>query len=248
MFAHHAPEGHLSLAREAHDLGLDLVQAACSGATAENILPSSDPDFSAQPAKDAPNGHWPSQLDTVAYGEGMPNDIDGNLVVLFVGGNDTQYIGDINWCFEHTLGCPHDAYHTADFQEKAAKLQGYVARLVRYIEEKKPAMVVVNEYDSVAPNRGAMSRVPDPFHRPAQSPGLDWLNARLVDLNDAIESGARAGGYSNVRVVKPDFSGHYICAQEPWVAGLGQHDGANAHPTVEGQHTLATLDEQALKP
>jgi hypothetical protein len=235
----------------ARSLGLELVQAACSGATAANILPSRDPDFEAQRVSvtDAQGHHviriLSSQFDKVK------NDLRGNIVVLFVGGNDTGYIGDIITCFTHT-GCPTDAAHTADFKRRAKTLEHHITALIRYIEAQEPAKILVNEYYAVAEVESDVACVPSPpYHRPAQSPGIDWLKARLSDLNNAIRSGAQAAGHSNVKLVSPVLVRHYICAVSPnkaWVAGPGLHDGATAHPTYEGQAYLARLNEEILRP
>jgi hypothetical protein len=67
------------------------------------------------------------------------------------------------------------------------------------------------------------------------------LVSRLGQLNQVLSQGAQAFGFS---VAVPDFAGHELCTQEPWVQGPG--DPAPLHPTASGQLAIALADEQAL--
>lgn len=237
----------------AKDEGLQLVQAACSGATAANVLPSNLAGNKVQAGTKA------TEMSLVApY-------VHGNVVTLFVGGNDSDWIGDIGDCFANSaqngypktdasgvywpLGCPTDATHTAEFKSSLPTLQNNVKTIVSTLNNEGAAEVIVDEYYPVATAESDVSCVPTNtaghFHIPAQNPGIDWLQARLPELNAAIHDGALAAG-GNVKVVTPNFAGHYMCAGDPWVAGPGLNDGATAHPTVDGQQYLAKLNESAL--
>ena len=44
--------------------------------------------------------------------------------------------------------------------------------------------------------------------------------------------------------MKPDFTGHGLCTEQPYVQGLG--DAAPFHPNGTGQLVIALADERAL--
>ena len=66
---------------------------------------------------------------------------------------------------------------------------------------------------------------------------LGWQDA----LNEVIEAGAQTFGY---RPVQPDFSGHELCTESPYVQG--PDDRAPLHPNARGQLVIALADERAL--
>jgi hypothetical protein len=67
------------------------------------------------------------------------------------------------------------------------------------------------------------------------------LISRLGQLNQVLSQGAQAFGFG---VAVPDFAGHELCTQDPWVQGPG--DAAPFHPTASGQLEIALADEHAL--
>src|SRR5699024_8857873 len=67
------------------------------------------------------------------------------------------------------------------------------------------------------------------------------LRADLSALNDLLEQAADTARF---RVAKPDFDGHGLCSDQPYVQGLD--DPAPFHPTASGQLAIALADEQAL--
>gem|GEM_PF-398602 len=67
------------------------------------------------------------------------------------------------------------------------------------------------------------------------------LSSRLATLNAVLAKGAAEFGFTSV---KPDFTGHQLCATQPYVQGLG--DAAPFHPTAMGQLAIALADQAAL--
>jgi lysophospholipase L1-like esterase len=67
------------------------------------------------------------------------------------------------------------------------------------------------------------------------------LSSRLGQLNQVLSQGAQAFGFD---VAVPDFTGHELCTQDPWVQGAG--DPAPLHPDASGQLAIALADEHAL--
>ena len=70
---------------------------------------------------------------------------------------------------------------------------------------------------------------------------LEVLLERLDALNEVIEAGAHTFGYLPAQ---PDFSGHELCTESPYVQGLD--DQAPLHPNARGQLVIALADERAL--
>ncbi len=69
------------------------------------------------------------------------------------------------------------------------------------------------------------------------------LESRLAALNAVLAKGAAQFGFTSVQ---PDFTGHQLCDQQPYVQGLG--DQAPFHPTASGQLAIALADQAALIP
>jgi GDSL-like Lipase/Acylhydrolase family len=67
------------------------------------------------------------------------------------------------------------------------------------------------------------------------------LAARLGQLNAVLAQGAQTFGFG---VTDPPFTGHELCAPDPWVQGPG--DPAPLHPTAAGELAIALTDQQAL--
>ena len=70
---------------------------------------------------------------------------------------------------------------------------------------------------------------------------LEVLLDRLDALNEVIEAGAQTFDY---RAVQPDFGGHELCTESPYVQG--PDDAAPLHPNARGQLVIALADERAL--
>ena len=64
---------------------------------------------------------------------------------------------------------------------------------------------------------------------------------RLGALNAVIANGAETFGY---RTAQPDFSGHELCAPQPYVQGLDEP--APLHPNARGQLVIALAAERAI--
>ena len=56
-------------------------------------------------------------------------------------------------------------------------------------------------------------------------------------MNDVIEQGAQAFGFSAVR---PHFEGHELCTDQSWVQGMS--DPAPFHPNSAGELAIAAAD------
>ena len=70
---------------------------------------------------------------------------------------------------------------------------------------------------------------------------LEVLLDRLDALNEVIEAGAQTFDH---QAVQPDFGGHELCTEAPYVQG--PDDAAPLHPNARGQLVIALADERAL--
>ena len=70
---------------------------------------------------------------------------------------------------------------------------------------------------------------------------LEVLLDRLDALNEVIQAGAQTFGF---RAVQPDFSGHELCTEAPYVQG--PDDAASLHSNARGQLVIALADERTL--
>jgi hypothetical protein len=67
------------------------------------------------------------------------------------------------------------------------------------------------------------------------------LASRLAQLNTVLAQGAQTFGFG---VTEPQFAGHELCTDNPYVQG--PDDRAPLHPTAAGELAIALADQQAL--
>jgi hypothetical protein len=96
--------------------------------------------------------------------------------------------------------------------------------------------VIVNEY--YEPFGNSLSCLAHYHITPAKAA---VLSSRLGQLNQVLGQGALAFDFG---AAVPDFAGHGLCSQDPWVQGPG--DPAPLHPDASGQLAIALADEHAL--
>ena len=96
-------------------------------------------------------------------------------------------------------------------------------------------MIVNRYYDPFGPQLGCLSQA-------GLSPAnLQTLTSRLTTLNAVLAKGAAQFRFSSPQ---PDFAGHQLCTQQPYVQGLDA--AAPFHPTVLGQLAIALADQAAV--
>lgn len=199
--------------------GLQLIQAACSGATSERVRGTELTE--------------------------TKEDIKGNLVFLtFTGANDIGWINKQTACL--TKGCKtipgaynadgSPAIPTAKLHRLTANLR-YILKTIHHEGAKR---IIVDQYYAVTQG--------DPFclkNSPFSKSDYAWMTAELRALNAAIKAGVTETKVG-AKLVKPNFNGHGICEPHPWVAFPGFGAGAAEHPTAAGQRYLARLNKAAL--
>lgn len=202
-------------------LGISLTQVACSGAHVSDL-------YGSQTVNDMA---LTPQLD-VAFATGTPE-----VISITAGANDLHWADFVRECY--VIHCGSDA---DDVAAKAAR--GYArAELfwtLRSIERRsdfQPPQVVVTGYFT-----------PFSSQTCGDTQGLDpdeitWLNSQQAQLNQALYSVTR--WFDFVTFAPVDFTGHELCAADPWIQGLSA--SAPFHPTAGGQQAIAAAVVHALR-
>jgi hypothetical protein len=198
-----------------------VLNLACDSATIENGL------LGVQVLSDGQVA--PAQL-TEATGA-----THAKVIIVSIGADDVQWSVMTRLCASSAV-CS-DNVSTAYY---ASLLGEFTRAYYQLLDElatlpAKP-QVVVNEY--YEPFGSSVSCLSQDHITPAKAA---VLSGRLGQLNQVLSQGAQAFGFA---VADPDFTGHELCTQDPWVQGAG--DPAPLHPTASGQLAIALTDEHAL--
>jgi lysophospholipase L1-like esterase len=191
---------------------------ACSGATIRSGLLG---------PQSAGGGSIPPQLAVAKRA------VNASAVVIGVGANDLNWGPMIRLCAV-SVTCD-DRASTVFFQRQLSSLARDYYELLRQVSglPDDPRVVINLYYAPFAPNADCLTGL-----TPAK---ITVLLDRLDALNAVLADGAKTFGYLSV---KPDFTGHGLCAEQPYVQGL--RDSAPFHPNGTGQLVIALADERAL--
>ncbi|MDP3551474.1 MAG: SGNH/GDSL hydrolase family protein [Novosphingobium sp.] len=207
----------------AKELGLELVDATCSGATTHHVL--------------GPWNEVPPQIDSV--------DANTKLVTVTIGGNDIAFVGNIfaAACEQMTTPDPRcqkwREVTDAEWQGDEERMR----RIVSAIRERAPkARVVFVDYITVLPPKGACAAVPITDERLKQS---QVAAKRLAKIT------ARVAKAENAEVLRfSDLSrNHAPCSAEPWSNGMTapEGDGIPVHPNRAGHVAAAKALAEFLR-
>jgi GDSL-like Lipase/Acylhydrolase family len=157
------------------------------------------------------------------------------VIIVSVGADDVQWSVMTRLCAS-SAGCS-DKVSAAYFAGLLGEFtRAYYQLLADLATLQAEPEVVVNEY--YQPFGSSVSCL-DQYN--ASSTTVAALTGRLGQLNQVLSQGAQAFGFD---VAVPDFAGHELCTQDPWVQGPA--DPAPFHPTASGQLAIALADEHAL--
>jgi GDSL-like Lipase/Acylhydrolase family len=157
------------------------------------------------------------------------------VIIVSVGADDVQWSVMTQLCASSVV-CNDQvsgAYFASLLGEFTRAYYQLLTQLATWSD--KPA-VIVNEYYN--PFGSSLSCL-DQYHVTSAKTAV--LISRLGQLNQVLSQGAQAFGFG---VAVPDFAGHELCTQDPWVQGPG--DAAPFHPTASGQLEIALADEHGL--
>jgi len=196
-----------------------VTNLACSGATiAAGLLGS----------QRAGSLAVPPQLDDPALAE-------ASTVIVSIGANDVGWASMLQVCAV-SAGCLDNAVLAYLQQQLAGFTTDYLELLTALQSMPNHPRVLINlYYDPFSSDVSCLRSVGMTEHK------LAAIHSALSALNSVLSSGAKAASFTSVQ---PDFTGHGVCSEQPWVQGV--HDKAAFHPTASGQWAIALTDEQAL--
>ncbi len=209
----------------AAELGYELTDVSCVGATSTSMIG----------VQQTQTGAQPPQFEALARGT--------DLVTLGLGGNDVELFTtlfqqclplaaddpDGSPCTEMLRGGPDDLLPAV------RAVDGLVEAIVTGIRQRAPqARIVVVDYPQLLPAQGTCEAAP--------LAAGDYAYVRQVnaELSRAVMSGARAGDAEVIDVLTMS-RGHDVCSEDPWVNGV-QTDPERAlafHPFAVEQEAVA---------
>lgn len=198
----------------------DVTNLACSGATIRDGLlgpqQAGGREMAPQLASDAVKG--------------------ADLVVVSVGANDVNWSWILRLCAVSD-DCSSSAMQ-AYYQQQLADFSQDLLQLVTQLQQlpRHPAVIVDEYYD---PFDGGIGCLKDTGMTEEK---MRTLRGDLAALNHVLDRAAAAAGF---RTASPDYTGHGVCSDQPYVQGLD--DPAPFHPTPGGQLAIALAVEQALR-
>jgi hypothetical protein len=214
-----SPDAYAAALAEVNDW--QVLNLACDSATIENGL------LGAQVLSDGQVA--PAQLAEATSAT------HAKAIIVSVGADDVQWSVMTRLCVSSAV-C-NDNVSTAYYESLLGQFtRAYYQLLIDLASLPSKPAVVVNEY--YQPFGSSLACLDQYGITPAKA-GV--LTARLGQLNQVLSEGAQAFGFG---VAAPDFAGHELCTQDPWVQGPG--DPAPLHPTASGQLAIALADEHAL--
>ena len=178
-----------------------------------------------------------------------------SVVVVSIGANDVGWSDFLRYCYGLTR-CDDQASESLFLSRLDSFRVQYTQLLQQLADLPGHPTVVVNEYYDPFGDSFDCPDLTDPKARSgapkgygfAADPGadnqdekiaqkVDPLESELARMNEVIEQGAGAFGFTAVR---PRFGGHELCTDQSWVQGLG--DKAPFHPNSAGELAIAAAD------
>lgn len=196
----------------AGSLGLSYINAACSGATAGDLI--------TKQRVDGPN--ITAQLDT-AYARGVPE-----VITITAGANDVRWVDFARKCYITECGTRFDdgAFRTLRAALRV-KLEAALVSIEQRSGDRPPDVVLSGYYQPLGSECSEQSRIAEPEE-------VAWFSDKVDELNETIKNSTSR--YEFARYAPVSFAGHEICTDDSLVQGLD--DPAPFHPTSEGQRVI----------
>jgi len=198
--------------------GLTLVDVGCSGARTSAIL--------------QPWGELPAQIDAVTA--------DTALVTVTIGGNDIGLVGGLYGASCRQRAEANCAPATTPTEVDYTALKTAMTGMVAAIRERAPkARVVLVEYPTILPPRGACAATP------LTDADADAARAKAARLLAITREAATSGGA--MVITTSEFSrGHDACSDAPWMNGYPAPGAAPYHPNLAAMTAIAQALDAAL--
>jgi lysophospholipase L1-like esterase len=218
----------------AADLGLDLTDVSCIGATTENVATT-------------PQAMNPLQIDAVTT--------DARVVTITIGGNDVSFSASLVTCGldgmngESCLQASSDAdapeVDSAAIDVALNQVEDRLVAMLGAVKHAAPgARIYLVTYPMVLPDPA----VPCPPDVPMQTDDATFLGQVGTRLQGALSSAAMTAAVSLVDAYGPSH-GHDACApaDQRWVEGQANPAVASYHPNAAGMKAVADLIEAEVK-
>jgi lysophospholipase L1-like esterase len=205
----------------AREIGANLTDASCSGATTANVL------------TDSQSGQ-PPQISAVTSGT--------DAVTVTIGGNDVDYLGSLDaYTCQQDGGSGCAGVDRAAIDQTFTQLAGRLENVVNAVHSAAPdARVLLVNYFTILPDSGACAGVP------LTADQLAYERSIASRLAAATSTAAVATAATLVDLAAASH-GHDACSAVPWVetghpaAGRSQY-----HPNEAGMRGAAGVVEAAL--
>jgi lysophospholipase L1-like esterase len=200
----------------ANELQIPYINAACSGATARNLL------FTQRiPNNQTPQ---PAQIDA-AFSYGAPE-----LITISAGANDARWVEYLQKCYRARCGTRFDNLLMRNLRNSLqTKLQNAMQDInYRTSDTSPPQVILVGYYMPIS--QSCSVRFPE-----VTPEEITWMRSQVNELNNTIKSVADQYAFASFAPV--NFDGRDICSANPLMQGL--NDPAPFHPTAEGQRVIA---------
>lgn len=161
---------------------------------------------------------------------------DASTILLSIGANDVHWNNILLVCAV-SVSCDNKV-EQAYFQQQ---LDGFSRDYLQLISElqalpNRPQVLVNLYYAPLAAGDSCLD--PLGINRAKRTSLLGDLDA----MNAILAKGARAAAFTTVQ---PNFAGHGVCSNQPYVQGV--HAIAPFHPTPAGELAIALADEHAMR-
>jgi lysophospholipase L1-like esterase len=157
-------------------------------------------------------------------------------VVVSVGANDVSWSAMLRVCAASPT-C-QDQAEGAYFQQQLAGFSQDYLQLLTQLQAlpTRPNVIINLYYNPFTGDDGCLAPLG------ITDAKRQSLAARLAALNTILVNGAKTASFTSVT---PDFAGHGLCSDQPYVQGAKA--SAPFHPTSAGELAIALADEQALR-
>jgi lysophospholipase L1-like esterase len=203
------------------DLGANLTDVSCSGATTANVLTTSQ-------------GSQPPQISGVTSST--------TVVTATIGGNDVDYLGSLStYTCQDNGGANCGTVDRAAIDRTFGELPGRIQNVVTAVRNVAPqAKVYLVDYFTILPDSGACAGVP------LTADQLTYERSIATRLAAATAGAAAATGATLVDLAAISH-GHDACSAVPWVETGQPAAGRTAyHPNEAGMRGAAQAVEAAL--
>ncbi len=212
----------------AADVGLDLTDVSCIGATIDNVATT-------------PQAMNPLQIDAVTP--------DTRIVTITIGGNDVNYSTSLvtcgrdgsngKSCLEASADAAAPDIDSAAIDNLLIQVADKLDAMLGKLRQAAPAArIYLVAYPMVLPDPAA----PCPPDVPMQAPDATFLGEVGTRLQAAFSSAAATAGVTFIDVYGPSH-GHDACASadQRWVEGQANSAVAPYHPNAAGMRAVADL-------